>query len=167
VVPPTGALRHADGRLSQGGRLFVLEGGGSALAPPRCNAPPKDGGPADIRGRMIGPSRYSQGFYVAGLLASLSGSAGAASLLGPIPLSCEAWNEARYDLDHPVLELEYEAWFMGFVSGQAVIMAGPHVDPLREVDTQSIRDWSEDYCRDHPSSDLVGAARVFLGEHPR
>jgi hypothetical protein len=100
------------------------------------------------------------------LLANLSNSAGAATLLGPNPLSCGAWNEARQDLDHPVLELQYEVWFMGFLSGQAMMIAGPHVDPLSEVDAQSIRDWAEDYCRDHPSSDLVGAARVFLGEHP-
>jgi hypothetical protein len=101
------------------------------------------------------------------LFASLPGVAGAASLLGPISFSCGAWNEARQSPDHWVLELQYEAWFMGFVSGQAMMMAGPHVDPLHEVDAQNIRNWAEDYCRDHPSSDLVGAARAFLREHPR
>jgi hypothetical protein len=84
------------------------------------------------------------------------------SLMGQGSLTCGTWTAWRRD----GLALGPQQWVLGFLSGIGV-MGESDLNPLNDVDADSVFGWIDSYCQAHPSEKVMRAAAAFIGEHPR
>lgn len=68
--------------------------------------------------------------------------------------SCGLWTDAREDDTW----FTSGQWILGFISAANQYSK---VAPAK-TDARSLASWVDDYCREHPASDLAGAARELV-----
>jgi hypothetical protein len=76
---------------------------------------------------------------------------------------CGAWTTARRDGQ----AIGFEEWIAGFLSGFGDLAASvpiPEMDPLRGLNTQTVRAWVDNYCQAHPLERIVQAAEALARE---
>jgi hypothetical protein len=76
---------------------------------------------------------------------------------------CGAWTTARRDRQ----AIGFEEWVAGFLSGFGDLAASvpiPEMDPLRGLNTQTVRAWVDNYCQAHPLERIVQAAEALARE---
>jgi hypothetical protein len=84
-------------------------------------------------------------------------------LLGSGAASCGSWTANRRIRND--IALMQVSWVLGFLSGIADIKAS--TNPLRNMDSDGVAAWIDNYCRQHPIQEILDAAEAFFAAHPR
>jgi hypothetical protein len=98
---------------------------------------------------------------VAGAIACIPASAHAVTTTGAgVAVSCGKWlADHRDGIFSPLAN-----WTLGYLSGAANY--SETLDPLHGVDADGVFYWIDNYCQQHPLTQLKAAADAFIHEHP-
>jgi hypothetical protein len=117
-----------------------------------------------LRHRSVGVCRFllPGGFSVA----LIAGAADAAEFIymGHGTRSCSSWTIDRRAPS--ITKIADEAWILGFLSGVGAT-SDLALNPLKDVDSNDVFVWIDNYCRAHPLEDIEKAGEAFVRQHPR
>jgi hypothetical protein len=77
--------------------------------------------------------------------------------------SCGTWTAYRRNNQ----ALGSEQWLLGFLSGVGYKGEATGNDPMKGLDANAVWGWMDNWCRDHPLSDLADSAAAFNNRHPQ
>jgi hypothetical protein len=74
--------------------------------------------------------------------------------------TCGKWSADRQSGN----EFSMANWALGYLSGAATFST---LNPLRDLDSDAVLYWVDNYCRSHPLDKFTIALKAFAVEHPR
>jgi len=91
-------------------------------------------------------------------------SAAGFHVLGAGVDSCGSYLNYRQIPDAEAVTMSTLAWFEGYLTAYNKYLAKGGDVLAGKFDLSSLQDWLDNYCRAHPSDDIVTATKSFLDE---